>query len=106
MLYAAIETLDAGLEAFDDLANAAHLVEFHLELVDLAQDGAEAGDFGVGGLDRVTGAVVLELCGRLRLLRELGLSVCMPTATIVSRKENSRRAIAAGSSTSDGQSGR
>jgi len=43
-----------------------------LQLVDFVEDGAEAGDFGVGQLDGVAGAVVLELGSRLGLLRELG----------------------------------
>lgn len=70
-LDAALQTLDTLLETFDNLANATHLVEFDLQLVDLAQDGPEAGDFGVGHLDRVTSAVVLDLGGHLRLLGEL-----------------------------------
>jgi hypothetical protein len=80
-LYTTLEMLDARLEALDDLTNATHLVEFDLQLVDFAQDGAEAGDFGVGCLDGVAGAVVLELGHRLRLLGELsGVSaICLPT---------------------------
>jgi hypothetical protein len=63
--------LNARLEALDNLANAAHLVKLDLQLVDFAQDGAEAGDFGVGGRHGGARAVVLEGCGCLRLLREL-----------------------------------
>ena len=62
---------DTRLETFHDLANAAHLVELDLKLVDFAQNGTEACDFRVGRLDRVTGAVVLDLRRRLGLLREL-----------------------------------
>jgi hypothetical protein len=71
-LDAALETVHAGLETFHNLANATHLVELDLELVDFAQDLAEAGDFGVGHLDGVAGAVVLDLRRRLCLLGELG----------------------------------
>jgi hypothetical protein len=70
-LYSTIQAVDPRLEALDNLANAAHLVEFRLQLVDFAQYGAEASDFGVGHLHRVTRAVVLHLGRRLRLLREL-----------------------------------
>jgi hypothetical protein len=69
--YAAVQAIDPRLEALDNLANAAHLVEFDLQLVDFAQNSAEARDFGVGDLDRVTGAVVLHLGCGLCLLREL-----------------------------------
>jgi hypothetical protein len=69
--YAAVQAIDPRLEALDNLANATHLVEFDLELVDFAQNGSEAGDFGVGHLDRVTCAVVLHLGCCLCLLREL-----------------------------------
>lgn len=65
---AALKTLDPGLEALDYLADATDLVELDLELVDFAQDGSEAGDFGVGHLDRVTCAVVLNLGRYLRLV--------------------------------------
>ena len=71
VLYAAIQAIDPRPEALDNLANAAHLVEFRLQLVDFAQDGTEAGDFGVGHLDGVTCAVVLHLGCGLGLLREL-----------------------------------
>ena len=60
-----IERLDAGAKSLYDFADAADLVEFVLELVDLAQDLVEAGDFGIGHLDQVAGAVVLR---RRRLL--------------------------------------
>lgn len=76
-LDASFEMLDAGLETFHNLANAAHLVEFNLQLVDFAENLAEAGDFGVGSLDRVACAVVLGLRRRLRLLRELYAN-CQP----------------------------
>lgn len=69
--YAAIQAVDPGLESLDDFSNAAHLVELDLQLVDLAQYGAEACDFGVGHLDRVTRAVVLHLSRSLCLLCEL-----------------------------------
>jgi hypothetical protein len=71
-LYTAIEAVDARLEAFYDFPNASHFIEFDLELVDFAEDGAEAGDFGVGHLHGVTGAVVLHLGCCLCLLGELG----------------------------------
>jgi hypothetical protein len=67
--------VDPRLEALDYLANATHLVELDLELVDFAQDSTKAGDFGVGHCHRVTSAVVLDLGGRLGLLRELRLSI-------------------------------
>lgn len=71
LLDAAVQMVDARLEALDNLANATDLVEFDLEFVDFAENGAEAGDFGIGHLDRVTRAVVLHLGRSLRLLREL-----------------------------------
>lgn len=100
-LYATLEMLDARLEALDNLTNATHLVEFDLQLVDFAQDGAEAGDFGVGCLDGVAGTVVLELGHRLRLLRKLsGVSaISIPTRRCIVNVQHSLRAIAAGWST-------
>lgn len=70
-LYAAIEAIHAGLEAFYDFANAPDFVEFDLELVDFAEDGAEAGDFRVSHCHCVTRAVVLHLGCCLGLLGEL-----------------------------------
>jgi hypothetical protein len=69
--YAAVQAIHPRLEALYNLANAAHLVEFDLEFVDFAQYGSEAGDFGVGHLDGVAGAVVLHLGCGLCLLCEL-----------------------------------
>ena len=63
-----LQLLDAGLEAFHNLANAAHLVELDLELIDLAENAMEAGNFRVGHLDGVASAVVLNLGGRLCLV--------------------------------------
>lgn len=71
VLDAALELVDACLEGLDYLANAAHLVELDLQLVDLAEDGAEASNFGVGIVDGMGGAIGLELGGRLGLLGEL-----------------------------------
>jgi hypothetical protein len=113
-----LQLLDAGLEAFHNLANAAHLVELDLELINFAEDAVEAGDFGVGHLDGVASAVVLNLGGRLCLLRELepmlvggfnGSIVVkerQEDAIVVFEGAHSRPAIAAGWSTSSGQSGR
>jgi hypothetical protein len=70
-LHAAVQAVNARLEPLHYLANAAHLVELDLQLVDFAQQGAEACDFGVGGLDRVARAVVLDLRCGLGLLGEL-----------------------------------
>lgn len=59
-----VEGFDASSKCFHDLADAPYLVEFDLELVDLAQDLAETGDLGVGGLDEVPGTIILRLgCG-------------------------------------------
>lgn len=63
--------LDARPKALHDLADAPHLVELDLELVDFAQDGAEARYLGVSILDGGAGAGRLERCRRLRLLVEL-----------------------------------
>lgn len=79
---AALQMRNPGLEALDYLADATDLVELDLELVDLAQNGMEAGDFSVGHLDRVTGAVVLDLGSRLGLLRELFLKSAWVTGTV------------------------
>lgn len=54
-----------------NLPDARNLLEFRLQLVNLAQDGAETGDFRVGHLDRVPGAVVLGLGGGFRGAVEL-----------------------------------
>jgi hypothetical protein len=132
-LYAALETLDARLEALDDLADAAHLVELDLQLVDLAQEGAEARNLSVGIAEGVAGAVGLQRRGRLGLLGELhgrggqrqrqrqGANAARATSSRRARwGEGGRRATgdgrratgdvrsasAAGSSTSGGQSGR
>ena len=70
-LDATFQVFNPGLETFHNLANAAHLVEFDLELINLVENGTEAGDFGVCHLDGVPRTVVLNLSGRLCLLREL-----------------------------------
>ena len=70
-LYAAVQPVDARLEALDNLPNATHFIEFYLELVDFAKYGAEAGDFSVGHLHGVACAVVLHLGCCLCLLGEL-----------------------------------
>jgi hypothetical protein len=71
MLEPAVEIVDACFEALDYLANTAHFVELDLQLVNLAEDGSEAGDFSVGHLHCVASAVVLHLGRRLGLLGEL-----------------------------------
>ena len=48
-LYPSFQALHPGPETFDDITDMAYLVEFGLEVIDLAQDVAKAGDFGVGG---------------------------------------------------------
>ena len=48
-LYPSFQPLHPCPEAFDDITYMAYFVEFRLEVIDLAQDVAEAGDFGVGG---------------------------------------------------------
>jgi len=67
LLYSPLEVLDPRAEAFYYLPNAPYFVELNLELVDLAQDFVEAGDFGVGILDRVARAGVLGCGCGLRL---------------------------------------
>ena len=71
MLDATLELMDACLEGLYYLADATHLVELDLQLVNLAEDGSEAGDFSVGHLHCVASAVVLHLGRRLGLLGEL-----------------------------------
>jgi hypothetical protein len=71
-LDAALKLVHARLKGLHYLPDAAHLVELNLQLVNLAEDGAEAGDLGVGIGDGVGGAVGLELGGGLGLLGELG----------------------------------
>ena len=71
VLETAVEIVDTRFEALDYLANAAHFVELDLQLVNLAEDGSEAGDFSVGHLHCVASAVVLHLGRRLGLLGEL-----------------------------------
>lgn len=61
-LYPPFEVFYACAETFHYLADAPYLVELNLELVDLLENFAEAGDFCVGHLDRVARAVVLDLC--------------------------------------------
>jgi hypothetical protein len=112
-LYAAVQAIDPRLEALDNFANATHFVEFRLQLVDFAQNGPKARDFLVGHLNCVTRAVVLHLGCCLCLLREL-IDTLAPSPShcrsishgIGHLRGNSHSAIAAGSSTSDGQSGR
>lgn len=71
MSYAALEMLNARLEALYYLADAADFIELDLQLVDFAEDSAEAGDFGVSIVDCVGGAAGLQGRGGLRLLVEL-----------------------------------
>lgn len=71
-------TLDSSLQAFDprpetfnDVPNVPYFVEFDLELVDLADDFSEAGDFSVGVGDGGGGTGGLMRGGALGLSREL-----------------------------------
>ena len=68
---AALEAVDACLEALYNLANAAHLVKFNLELVNFLQYSTEACYLGVGVLDGMAGTIVLGLGSGLGLLGEL-----------------------------------
>ena len=70
-LYSPFEVFHACAKTFHDLTDAAYLIELNLELVDLLQDFAKAGDFCVGHLDRVARAVVLGLCCGLCLCGQL-----------------------------------
>ena len=70
-LYSPFEVFYACAKPFHDLTDAAYLIELNLELVDLLQDFAEAGNFYVGHLDRVARAVVLDLCCGLCLCGQL-----------------------------------
>ena len=45
-----LEALHSTAKASDYFADSFDLVKLHLQLVDLLQNGAEAGDFGVGVL--------------------------------------------------------
>lgn len=69
--YPAIQPVHPGPEALYNLANAPHFIEFRLQLVDFAQQGAETRDLRIGHCHGVARAVVLYLGRRLRLLREL-----------------------------------
>lgn len=92
LLYASIQAVNARLEALYYLANATHFVEFHLELVDFAQYGAEARDFGVGHLHCVTRAVVLHLGCGLCLLGQLWTNaLALVSRTISSNLMSSER---------------
>lgn len=71
LLDTALETFNASLETFHNLANAMHLVEFDLQFVNLAEDGTEAGNFSIGRLHCISGTVGLEIGRYLRLLGEL-----------------------------------
>ena len=51
-LYPSFQALYPCPETFDDITYMAYFVEFRLEVIDLAQDVAKAGDFGVGGSNR------------------------------------------------------
>jgi hypothetical protein len=106
MLEPAVEIVDACFEALDYLANTAHFVELDLQLVNLAEDGSEAGDFSVGHLHCVASAVVLHLGRRLGLLGELRACQQGHNARCYISIASVRIAIAAVSSTSDDQSGR
>lgn len=79
--YPAVQTVDARLEALDNLSNATDLVEFYLQFVDFAEDGMEAGDFSIGHLHGVACAVVLHLGCCLCLLSELGVVSTTPCRT-------------------------
>ena len=48
-LYPSFQPLHPCPEAFDDITYMANFVEFRLEVINLAQDVAEAGDLSVGG---------------------------------------------------------
>ena len=47
------DTFDAGPICLDDITYMPHLVEFGLEVVDLAEDVLEPSDLGVGSGDRI-----------------------------------------------------
>ena len=69
--YPSFQALHPCPEAFDDITYVAYFVEFRLEVIDLAQDVAEAGDFGVGGSNRGLSARRLVDGGALSLRRKL-----------------------------------
>ena len=64
---ASLQPFDAGSECLDDIAYVLDLVEFAFQLVDLPDDVAETGDFGVGLRDGGGGARGLERDGALGL---------------------------------------
>lgn len=63
--------MNAGSVALDDVPDVSDSVEINLELVQLAKDIAVAGDFGIGAVDDVAGAVILNLGEYLSLFAEM-----------------------------------
>ena len=50
-IYPSLQALHPSPEAFNNVTYMAYFVEFGLEVIDLAQDVSEAGDFSIGGGD-------------------------------------------------------
>lgn len=59
--YPPLQLFDSSSEAPNNLSYPPDLIELVLQLIDLAKDGSEAGDLGVGHLYRVAGTVILGL---------------------------------------------
>ena len=66
-----LQLLDPGSEAPHNLSYPPDLIELILQLIDLTEDGSEAGDLGVGHLYRIASTVILGLrrylCGAIKL---------------------------------------
>lgn len=70
-IHPSLQALYPCPEAFDDVTDMAHFVKFSLEVVNLAQDVSEAGDFSIGGSNRGLGAGRLVEGGALGLRCEV-----------------------------------
>jgi len=70
-LNSSVESFNTSAKGLDDFPYSSYLVKLGLQLVDLPQYLLESGDFGVGGLNDVAGAIVLRLRRGLGLLVKL-----------------------------------
>lgn len=69
--YSSVKSFDASAVCLNDFRDTTYLIELGLQLFYLSQYLVEAGNFGVGRLDGIAGAVVLCLGRGLSLLVQL-----------------------------------
>lgn len=79
--YPPLKLLNPRSKAPYNLPYPSDLIELDLQLIDLAEDGSEAGDLSIGHLYRVAGTVILGLCRYLGSAIELQYRSASPATS-------------------------